>query len=140
MLKKIFISKTDNVIIQLFRYGFVGGIAFIADFGILYILTEFLNVYYLLSAAISFTIGILVNYTISVLWVFYRNKFSNKLLEILIYTIIGVIGLGLNLFIMWFCTDLLLVYYLLSKIISTIIVFLWNFFARKYILFNNERN
>ncbi len=32
----------------------------------------------------------------------------------------------------------LLIYYLLSKIITTIIVYFWNFFARKIILFNKE--
>jgi len=137
MLKKILILKTNNTLIQLFRYGFVGGTAFIVDFSVLYLLTEYLNVYYLLSATFSFILGILVNYVISIIWVFKYRNFSKKIYEIAIFIIIGVLGLGLNLLIMWFCTEILFIYYIYSKIISTIIVFLWNFFARKFILFSN---
>ena len=43
-LKEIFINKTNNTFLQLFRYTFVGGAAFIVDFGLLYILTDFLNI------------------------------------------------------------------------------------------------
>jgi putative flippase GtrA len=48
--------------------------------------------------------------------------------------VVGLIGLGLNALIIYIFTELAHVYYLLSKIISTIIVFLWNFLARRYSL------
>ena len=44
---------------------------------------------------------------------------------------IGVIGLGLDTLFVWIFTDSLKIYYMLSKIISTILVFIWNFGARK---------
>ncbi len=40
MLKNLFVNKTDNTVVQLFRYTFVGGVAFIFDFGSLDILTK----------------------------------------------------------------------------------------------------
>ena len=46
----IFKGKTDNTIVQLFRYTFVGGFAFVVDFGLLYVLTEYAHFHYLLSA------------------------------------------------------------------------------------------
>ena len=39
--KKIFYGASDNPLIQFVRYFFVGGFAFIIDFGLLYILTEY---------------------------------------------------------------------------------------------------
>ncbi len=39
--KKIFYGASDNLLIQFVRYFFVGGFAFIVDFGLLYILTEY---------------------------------------------------------------------------------------------------
>ena len=95
MLKKILILKTNNTLIQLFRYGFVGGTAFVVDFSVLYLLTEYLNVYYLLSATISFILGILVNYVMSIIWVFKYRNFSKKIYEIAIFIIIGVVFIGL---------------------------------------------
>ena len=135
MLNKFFIEKTDNTLIQLFRYTFVGGIAFIVDFACLYILKEFAGIYYLFSATISFILGLIINYVLSILWVFKSRAVNKKNIEIIIFAIIGFIGLGLNVVIMWFFTDQLNILYLHSKLISTAIVYFWNFLARKYILY-----
>jgi len=135
-LEKIFVSETDNTFLQFFRYLFVGGGAFVVDFGLLFVFTYFLHLHYLLSATLSFIAGLLVNYFISTRWVFNRKTVKNKYLEFLIFAIIGVIGLGFNDLFMWIFTDRCGIYFMLSKIITTAIVYFWNFFARKYILFN----
>lgn len=131
----LFKDKTDKLFIQLFRYTFVGGIAFVVDFGSLFALTEFFNVYYLTSAALAFILGLTTNYILSVLWVFNTRTVNKKWLEFVIFAVIGVVGLGLNELIIWFFTEKVLLHYLVSKIISTILIYLWNFFARKFILF-----
>ncbi|MEA2095916.1 MAG: GtrA family protein [Candidatus Cloacimonadota bacterium] len=138
MLNKLFIEKTDNTLIQLFRYTFVGGIAFIVDFTSLYLLTEFARVHYLYSAAIAFILGLIINYILSIIWVFKSRAVNKKLIEIIIFAVIGVIGLGLNEVMIWFFTDRLSIYYLYSKLISTAIVYFWNFLARKYILYRGS--
>ncbi len=134
-IKSLFMGEAKGTIVQLFRYGFVGGAAFVVDYGALYALTEFAGLHYLLSATISFILGLTVNYLLSISWVFNNGKLSNRLLEFLVFALIGVIGLGLNTLIMYVSTDLLSIHYMISKIISTILVFFWNFFARKIILF-----
>ena len=136
MLNKLFIKKTDNTLIQLFRYTFVGGIAFVVDFSSLYILTEFAGLHYLYSAAIAFILGLIINYILSILWVFKSRAVNKKIFEIIIFAVIGIIGLGLNELIIWFSTEKFKLYYLYSKLISTAIVYFWNFLARKYILYN----
>lgn len=128
--------KTNDTIAQLFRYTLVGGLAFVFDFGSLFILTEYLKIYYLISAAIAFLLGLTTNYILSIIWVFEKRTLANKWIEFFVFSSIGIVGLGLNEFIMWFFTDILYWYYLLSKIISTVFVFLWNFFIRKFVLFN----
>jgi putative flippase GtrA len=135
LLKHFFISKTDNTLIQLFRYTFVGGVAFLVDFGFLYFLTEFGHIYYLVSAAIAFLFGLITNYVISITWVFGGRNIKNRWIEFFLFSVIGVVGLGLNEIIMWIATEKMQFHYLLSKIAATIIVYLWNFFGRKYLLF-----
>lgn len=127
--------QSDRLLDQFIRYGFVGGIAFAVDFGLLYVLTDILQLHYLLSAALSFTAGLTVNYILSTLWVFTRHQVSSKKTELLIFIAIGVIGLGFNEALMWLLTDWWETYYLISKIVSTVLVYLWNFSARKYILY-----
>lgn len=128
-------EETDNIGIQLFRYIFVGAAAFTVDFGSLYFLTDFFGIYYLISAAIAFILGLVTNYMLSISWVFNRRSLENRTFEFGIFAVIGIIGLILNELIIWFFTAELHVYYLLSKIISAVIILFWNFFARKMVLF-----
>lgn len=131
----LFFGKTDNTLLQLFRYTFVGGFAFVVDFGLLFVLTEYVGFHYLVSAAVAFVAGLLVNYALSKLWVFSRTSYSNRLVEFLLFALVGIIGLGLTEVFMWCFTTLLGLYYILSKVITTAIVYLWNFFGRKYLIF-----
>ncbi|MCR4827254.1 MAG: GtrA family protein [Bacteroidales bacterium] len=135
LFNKLFKEETENTLIQLFRYGFVGGAAFLVDYGVLVLLTEVFEMHYLLSATISFILGLITNYLLSVVWVFNNRTLGNRWAEFTVFAIIGVIGLGLNALIMYVCTDKMGIHYMISKIISTVIVFFWNFFARKIVLF-----
>lgn len=138
IIDKLFVRTSTNMWIQLIRYGFVGGFAFLFDYGTLFVLTEFAGLYHLVSAAIAFIIGLAVNYILSILWVFKQSVVKRKrIYEFVVFLITGIIGLGINELIIYVGTDVLLIHYMLSKLISTSMVFFWNFFARKVILFSN---
>lgn len=135
LFQKLFYGTTDKLLVQFVRYFFVGGFAFVVDFGLLYILTEYAGLHYLLSATLSFISGLLVNYIISCIWVFSNSKFKNRLVEFLFFAAIGVVGLLLNDALIWLFTDCIGTHYMFSKIVAAAIVYLWNFFARKYLVF-----
>ena len=132
----LFVAPTNNWLLQLFRYGFVGGVAFLVDYGTLFVLTHYAGVPYLWSAAIAFILGLVTNYLISISWVFQHSGKMRVWQEFVCFAIIGVIGLGLNELIMYVGTDMMHLHYMISKLISTAIVFFLNFFARKFMLFN----
>jgi putative flippase GtrA len=134
-IHQLFVAPTNNWLLQLFRYGFVGGVAFVVDYGSLFLLTHYAGVPYLWSAAIAFILGLVTNYLLSISWVFRRNENLRPWVEFLFFAIIGVIGLVMNELIMYAGTDLLHMHYMVSKLISTAIVFFWNFFARKFLVF-----
>jgi putative flippase GtrA len=123
--------------IQLARYLVVGGVAFLADFAALAILTELLHVHYLLSAAIAFGLGMAVNYALSVRYVFKVRTVTNVRVEFLLFTVIGLVGLAMNELVLWIVTHSLHLYYLHSKLIATALVLGWNFSARKILLFSS---
>ena len=139
-MKDLIVGKANNVKIQLFRYLWVGGFAFVVDYGCLFLLTEIFELYYLVSAAIAFILGLAVNYLLSTLWVFPDSRLNNRMIEFMGFASIGLIGLLLNEIIIYLCSEVLCFYYMISKLISTGIVFFWNFFARKIILFTKTKN
>lgn len=134
------ILHSQDTFYQIIRYGFVGGIAFVADYGSLYALTEWCGVQYLLSAAFAFIIGLTINYLLSNWIVFSTHRLQNRWIEFAIFAIIGIIGLGLNEAIMFVCCEKIGMHYMIAKLISTALVFLWNFFVRKLTLFNQHNN
>jgi putative flippase GtrA len=135
-LKSLFITKTNNTFIQFFRYIFVGGVAFLADGGSLFLITT-IGVNYLISVIFAFVIGLAVNYGLSKLLVFENSSVNGKI-EFLVYGIIGVIGLGFTEIIMYVLTEIAGLYFMVSKVIATIIVLVWNFVARKITLYRKK--
>ena len=136
MIKKILFLPTDDMLIQVGRYFFAGGLAFVVDFSLLYLLTNRLHLHYLVSAAISFSIGLIVNFFLCKIWIFKKAVVQSKIIEFFFVLLISVIGLLLNEIFIWFFTDKIKLFYLLSKIIATAIVFAWSFLARKFTLYN----
>ena len=149
-LKELFSGETDNTFVQFFRYIFVGGFAFGVDYGVLTLLVEAFGFNAKLAAVISFVLGLAVNYILSTFWIFKNSKINNRLAEFAAFALIGVIGLGINELIIWLFDDIIAPhkpigfipedkYYLIGKLVSTVIVFVWNFAARKFIIFNKNK-
>ena len=119
-----------NIIKQVIKFGIVGVIATLIDYIILFILTEYVGLYYLISSIISFSISLIFNYILSIIWVFnIKNKQTYK--ELLLFVILSIVGLIINQIILYFCTDILNCYYMISKMIATVIVMIYNFITRK---------
>jgi putative flippase GtrA len=136
MLKQLFIDSTDKTSIQLFRYVFVGGVAFVVDFLVLFSLTEYAGLHYLVSAAVAFLFGLMINYGLSRVWVFSQRVIANGYVEFGIFAGIGLIGLALNELLIWIFTEYSGFHYLASKALTAILVLVWNFSARKLVLFH----
>ena len=124
---KIFKNKLLN---QILKFGFVGGTAFVIDYVLLYFCTEFLHIHYLISSIISFTVSVIFNYILSIKWVFDVKK-KQDVKDFVIFIILSVIGLGINSLIMYVMVEKFGVYYMLSKIVSTAVVMVYNFITRK---------
>lgn len=131
----IFNKLKDNKLFQqIFKFGIVGGIAFIIDYGIMVISKELLGFSILLSAALGFTISVIFNYIASIKWVFNVNKEKDEKKNFVLFIIFSVIGLILTEVIMFIGTDIININYLIVKIAATAIVMVFNFITRKMFL------
>ena len=127
--------KNINVLLkQIIKFAFVGGSAFVIDFAVLWVLTEFFGVHYLISNCISFTVSVIYNYILSVYWVFDVSAKRKKSAELIVFMVLSVIGLGINQLVYWLCVEFAGIHYLISKIGATAIVMVYNFITRKLFL------
>ncbi len=126
--------KNKKLFTQIFRFLIIGGTAFVIDYALLYILTEYFDIYYLISSTISFIVSLIFNYIASIKWVFKTKEEDSQTKKLTIFITLSIIGLGINQLIMWTLSDLLTIYYMISKIVATAVVMCWNFITRKIFL------
>lgn len=129
--KALFVKK---LIAQFMKFGIVGVIAFLIDYGLMVALTEFFGVPYLISNTISFTVSVVFNYVASMRCVFERRDDMSRHREFIIFVVLSIIGLILNDLFMWLFVSVWFIDYRIAKIIVTVLVAIWNFVTRKIFL------
>lgn len=128
-----------NLLAEFGRYFLSSAVGLAIDFGLLFALTEYAGLHYLASATVSFLAGLAAVYYLSIKWVFRSRQLSSPQVELLVFAFIGVVGLILNNLGLWLLTELAGLYYLGSKVVVTGGVFMWNFGARKALLFRLKK-
>lgn len=125
---------------QFLKFGVVGAIAFVIDFGTMVVLHELLGLNPIVAAAISFSVSVIFNYAASMRYVFTRRDDLSRQKELIAFVALSVIGLVINELIMWLGQEAFTAtgidytngpYYMGVKILATAVVMLWNFFSRK---------
>ncbi len=120
-----------TIIEQLFKFGIVGLISFGIDYGLLFLFTEWGGVDYLISGGISFGVSVVVNYLLSMRFVFEPREGVSKAREFSVFLLLSISGLLLTEMLMWHSVERLHFHYLFSKIVVTGIVMVYNFVTRK---------
>ena len=126
------------MILQIIKFGIVGIIATIVDFGVLVALKELLNMDVLIASTISFCVSAIVNYILSMTFVF-KSKTQNKVKEFIIFILLSTGGLCLNELILWVGVKFTSTYYLIVKLFATVIVPVYNFITRKIFIESKEK-
>ncbi|MDP3445496.1 MAG: GtrA family protein [Ignavibacteria bacterium] len=123
-----------KLIEQVMKFVIVGGLSFVLDFIIYYVLTNFFSVYYLTAGFFSFTLSLIFNYLMSMRFVFKSKDDLKKTHEFIIFVSLSVMGLGLNLLCLYILVDLFRMNDLIAKVLVAGIVMVFNFVTRKIFL------
>ena len=121
-------------LIQFILYFIVGGLATLVEWGAFYIFDKWLSFHYMLATALAFVLSTFANWASGRLILFRESK-QNTWLELAKIYAVSRIGLLLNIGIMYIEVDKLLMNEMLSKMIATGIVFVWNFLIRKFVIY-----
>ncbi|MBQ6707076.1 MAG: GtrA family protein [Clostridia bacterium] len=115
---------------EFFLYLVVGGIATVTEWLVFFLLDK-CYLHYAVATVIAYIVSTFVNWLAGRLLVFKQSeqKFLKEIVSVYLASIVGLLG---NLLLMWIAVDLLSANEMLSKVIATGIVFLYNFLVRKF--------
>lgn len=116
------------------KFAAVGFASLAVEYSLLLVLVENLHLNYLLGTTIAFACSIIVNYALSLRFVFCHNAHLSRRREFTIFAILSAIGLGLNDLYMFVGVTMLNIGYQAMKLIATFIVTWYNYFTRKRFL------
>jgi putative flippase GtrA len=117
------------------RYFVVGGICACVDIGLFMLFAKGLGLPYLRVAACTFIIATLLNYVLSVRFVFVSGKRFTRRWEVALVFVVSGMGLAVNAAVLWFGVEMAHVGLLFSKLAATGVVFFWNYFSRRVLIF-----
>lgn len=115
-------------------YVICAGIATGVDIGILYVLTEYLGLWYLYSAALSYLAGMVTNFTLNKKYNF-RNRNEQVFRQFGIFAAVALLGLALNQVILYSLVSIGGLWYIHGKIVTVLLVLLWSFYGHKKLTF-----
>ncbi len=127
-------TAPHSLVTQVMRFLGVGVIAFVIDFGAMVFLVEVLGFNSVVAAAVSYVISVIVNYLLSMRFVFRHRSDLSRHREFIIFVVLSTIGLGINVGLMWVGENAIGLDYRIAKLSVTVIVTLWNFVTRKLFL------
>jgi putative flippase GtrA len=116
-------------------YTTVSAFGLLIDVTLLWILVRFFSWWYLGAATASFSAGLLVGYALCVTLVFRYRRLKDRRLELASFAAIGVVGLPINATVIFIGVKYLGLHYLIAKCVAAGFTFIWNFAARRQLLF-----
>ena len=136
-----------KIIEQFLKFAVVGGISFLVDFTVYTIMCNVLHIHYIIAGVLGFTVSVVVNYILSMRYVFLSKDDTRKDKEFFIFVVLSLMGMFLNTILLYLCIDILysnLGYLkqllsnewmnIVAKVFATGVVMVFNFITRKIFL------
>ena len=132
---------------QIFKFILVGGISFLVDFVVYTVMCNVIHIHYMIAGISGFVISVIVNYILSMRYVFKSKEDMRKEKEFIIFVVLSLIGMLLNSLILYVCIDC--IYHdlqwlnktisaewmnIVAKVVATSVVMVYNFVTRKIFL------
>jgi putative flippase GtrA len=128
-------SRAQTLILEFLRYGLCSALALGADMAILLVLNRTLGLHYLIAAAIGFLTGLFIAYALSVRFAFRERRLGDARAEFILFASVGLLGLALTQVLLHAFVGGTGMALAPAKIVTAGFVFLFNFGARKVLLF-----
>lgn len=135
-IKTRIISKA--FLLQLIKFVIVGAIGTLINTSVLFLLTEFFKIIYLISEVFGFTLATISNYVFNKIWTFEENIQVKIIRKYIQYFIVCLLSLILNLIVLYLLVEFFDFWYILAEIVAIMVSFVINFIGSKFWIFHDK--
>ena len=118
---------------EIIKFCLGGGVAVVVGYIILYALTEYVMLWYVLSSVIAYLTSNTINFIIQKFWVFGNVNQKAIQKQYSLYMILTVLYFLINTVMIYVLTEYCHIYYILSQIILTVVISIASYFTTKKI-------
>jgi putative flippase GtrA len=123
---------------KILKYLISGGIAAITNLSILYVFTEYVHVWYLISSGFAFIGSFFVSFGLQKFWTFADASVHMIVKQLMVYFFVALINLGLNTLMMYGFVEYGDIHYILAQIITSAFIAMGSYFVYKHLIFKVE--
>lgn len=120
---------------QVSKYIVSGGTAAVANLSVLYVLTEVFNVWYLISASVSFIGAFAISFFLQKFWTFKDHETEGIHKQLSWYLAVILVNLALNALFVYFLVEHTGLWYMLAQVVSGLVIAVESFFVYRFFIF-----
>lgn len=120
---------------QLLRFLISGGTAFLANIVLIYLCTELLAIWYLISSIIAFVGAFVVSFSMQKFWTFKNREADRMKKQLGMSLLLALANLGINTLLMYALVEHAHMHYLSAVVLATLLIAVETYFVYKYIIF-----
>lgn len=122
------------------RFIAAGSVGAVTNIGLLFLFTEYVGLYYLVSACISFVIACGVGFVLQKFWTFRERSIESVHAQAAGYFTISTINFFLNTALLYFLVEKMHIWYILAQVIASGLIAVSSFLLYRYVIFLKKSN
>ena len=123
---------------EIVRFLIAGTTATLVNMIVLYALTEFAGVWYLLSLTVAFFIAFLISFTLQKFWTFAEKNKERMGNQAIWFFIVQIGGLLFNMLALYIAVDVFDLWYMGAQFFILLFIAASNFLIFKFVIFNKQ--
>jgi dolichol-phosphate mannosyltransferase len=126
---------------QFVKFCLVGLLGTLVNLAVLYASVEWAHVWYIIGATLAFCVAVTFNYALNKVWTFGDRTGSGGYVvgAYLKFIAVSLVGLALNLGILYLLTERMHLWYILSQVIAILAASVLNFLGSRWVVFTKAR-
>lgn len=123
---------------RVIRYVVAGGITAAANLSVLYALTEYLRLWYVLSSIIAVCVAWVVSFLLQKFWAFRERSLDTVHIQFALHAMLSLANIALNTVLLYAIVEWMHVWYMAAQVAVSGMLACMNYFVYKRYIFPSE--